>query len=273
MSALEKSPRFETVNVGGEAIAAANVDGTVWVSVRRMCEALGMDTESQRKRLADSERSPWATTVMMTGVGADGRNREVFCLDLDSVPMWLATIDTSRVAEHARPKVVLFQREAAKVLRDHFFGPRSPSMLPSRTEALRLALEASERADALEAQVLALAPKAAFADRVSDTTNALPMGAVAKLFGMGRQTLFDRLRALGIIEKRPSTRPYAEHLVAKRFEVREVIFSTNTRGEQSTTVTKVTGKGQIYIAKRLGLLDKARALQAAIPSLSDIEVE
>lgn len=82
MSEVE-AVRFEMVRIAGDEVAAAHEYGTVWVSVRRMCDVLGLDTDSQRKRLADPGRSPWATTVIMTGVGADGRNREVFCLDLD----------------------------------------------------------------------------------------------------------------------------------------------------------------------------------------------
>jgi hypothetical protein len=47
-------------------------------------------------------------------------------IDLDALPMWLATIESSRVAEPAREKLVRYQREAAAVLRDHFLGRREP---------------------------------------------------------------------------------------------------------------------------------------------------
>ena len=36
-----------------------------------------------------------------------------------------ATIEPSRVRPELRPKLELYQREAARVLRDHFFGPRT----------------------------------------------------------------------------------------------------------------------------------------------------
>lgn len=133
------APKMETIPFHGAHIEAVRAGETVWVSVRRMCEALGLDTSSQHKKLYDRDRSPWAVTVMMTTTGPDGKNYESFCLDLESVPMWLATIDTSRVAEHVRPKVILFQREAAKVLRDHFFGPRVVVEQRSATAELRLA--------------------------------------------------------------------------------------------------------------------------------------
>ena len=40
----------------------------------------------------------WATTAFNAVVGADGKNREMFMLHLDSLPMWLATIEPSRVS-------------------------------------------------------------------------------------------------------------------------------------------------------------------------------
>jgi phage antirepressor YoqD-like protein len=248
--------KMEIVSFQGASLEAVRIDETVWVSVRRMCEALGLAFHGQYEKLSASERTPWACVRVIRMHDASGRIQEAFCLDLDSVPMWLATIDVSRVAEHIRPNVVLFQKEAARALRDHFFPPAPRFAVPTSLHAaLRLAADLEEERASLLGKVAELAPKAAFADRVTETPNALPMGAVAKLFGMGRQTLFDRLRALGIIERKPSTRPYQEHLDAGRFVVNEVLYTTNTHGEQTTTVTRVTGKGQVYLAKRLGLLE------------------
>ncbi len=104
------------------------LDQKVWVVLRRCCEALGIDTDSQRKRLADKDRSPWACTVVMAVHDSSGRKQDAFLIDLDTVPMWLATIEVGRVKEEARPKLVRYQKECAQVLRDYFFGkPVAPS--------------------------------------------------------------------------------------------------------------------------------------------------
>lgn len=110
-------------------LEAGKADGKVWVVVRRVCGMLDIDDEGQRQRL---DRTPRATTCVMKAVSEDGKIREVFCIDLDSVPMWLATINASRVAPHLRGTLVLFQREAAKVLRDHFLG--KPPVAPPPVE-------------------------------------------------------------------------------------------------------------------------------------------
>lgn len=44
------------------------------VALRPVCEAMGLDYPSQYKRL---QRTSWATVVMMTTVGADGKSREM----------------------------------------------------------------------------------------------------------------------------------------------------------------------------------------------------
>lgn len=74
--------------------------------------------------------------AMIPTVAEDGRTRETQCLDLDALPMWLATINPSKVKPELRAKLELFQREAAAVLRDHFFGRSESSQLTAIVAAL-----------------------------------------------------------------------------------------------------------------------------------------
>lgn len=247
--ALRQPVAFEMVPIAGNELSAASVDGVVWVSVRRMCEVMGLEESGQRQKLSDPARAPWATTGVMPGVGADGRNREVFCLDLDSVPMWLATIDVSRVRVEVRPVVVRLQREAAKVLRDHFLAPK-PTALPSRTEAFRMLVVESERADRLEAEVKLLGPKGDFYDRVEQSINTASVAAVAKTLGFGRNTFFNMMRVAGIIEMH-STMPRQEHMAAKRFKLQPGTHP-RTAGPEMHFTPRVTGKGFVWLAKRFG---------------------
>lgn len=60
----------------------------VYVSIRRMCECLGLAVSSQLQRL---RRQAWSTVFEMNTVGADGKDREQSMLLVDHVPMWLAT--------------------------------------------------------------------------------------------------------------------------------------------------------------------------------------
>jgi hypothetical protein len=68
----------------------------------------------------------WATTTLKVAVAEDGRSREMFALHIDSVPMWLATIEPSRVSEATRAKLSRYQCEAARVLAAHFLPRTQP---------------------------------------------------------------------------------------------------------------------------------------------------
>jgi hypothetical protein len=109
----------------GDAIQAVRDGEAVSVVLKRVCESLGVDPEGQRQRLRDPNRAPWAVTCMTQATGPDGKNYEVFCIDLECLPMWLATIDASRVKPEAKFKLLAYQKECARVLRDHFFGRAS----------------------------------------------------------------------------------------------------------------------------------------------------
>lgn len=115
------------VDFYGDTLEAVERDGRVWVSLRRMCENLGVDVESQRRKLRDKS---WATTVEITAVAEDGRQRAVTAVDLETIPLWLAGIDERKVKVEVRPKLSRYQRECARVLADHFLR-RPPAATPA----------------------------------------------------------------------------------------------------------------------------------------------
>jgi hypothetical protein len=129
------------INFYGGELEAIKDGENVWVSVRRCCESLGIDADAQQRKLRDTGRAPWACTAMMT-VQVGGQGRSLFMLHLDSLPMWLVTIDTGRVSQDIRDLLVRYQKEAAQVLRDHFFGKGRGITLPDNlADALLMASE------------------------------------------------------------------------------------------------------------------------------------
>ncbi len=122
------------VTFDGDTLEGIRRNESVWVVVKRVCEALGVDDEDQRKKL---QASGWATPTVITAVAADGKNRAVTCLELDQLPMWLATIQVSRVRPELREKLIRYQRECGRVLRDHFLGkPEAAQFDPTHIRAL-----------------------------------------------------------------------------------------------------------------------------------------
>ena len=99
------------------AVRAA--DGHVYVAVGQMCQALGIDTQAQTRRIQRQ-------TVLADGLkgvanlATPGGLQSGYALRVDLVPLWLSGIRTAAVNEDVRPKLERFQREAAKVLWEAF---------------------------------------------------------------------------------------------------------------------------------------------------------
>lgn len=93
-----------------------NIEGE-YIALKPLTEAIGIGYVAQYEKLQEAE---WATIRLNRTVGADGKSREMATLHKDAVPMWLATIQPSRVKPEVRPVLIAYQKEAAKALNDYF---------------------------------------------------------------------------------------------------------------------------------------------------------
>jgi len=97
-------------------------------------------------------------------------------------------------------------------------------------------------------------PLVDFANQVSDTTDLIDMKTMAKLLkdnniNIGRNRLFEFLRIKKILMK--DNQPYQQYIDAGYFKVNEYTY-TNSFGQTKTNrQTFVTGKGQLYITKKV----------------------
>ncbi|BAD56319.1 putative prophage antirepressor [Nocardia farcinica IFM 10152] len=140
------------------ALVATLIDDKPHVALRPMCDALGIDADTQARKL--KSRS-WATTVIRTVVAADGKAREMLMIDRRTMTMWLATIDENRVAESARPVVRAFQAEAADAL-DAYFATGvavNPRGTLSTFDVLRAQIDQIEAAHRTAEEAKAIAAK------------------------------------------------------------------------------------------------------------------
>lgn len=100
----------------GQTVQSVEVDGKPHVVFRPLVESLGLDADSQMKRL---RRHSWACPVKMT-VQMGNQGREVTLVDIRTLTMWLATIDENRVSEEARPLVIAYQNEVADAIESYW---------------------------------------------------------------------------------------------------------------------------------------------------------
>lgn len=103
-----------------DRLTAVERQGEYFVAVRPICEAIGVDWSSQRKRINRDPILRQGVVMMTTAPGGYGP-REL-CLRFDLVNGWLFTIDAGRVRAASRPKVLAYKAECHRVLFRHFYG-------------------------------------------------------------------------------------------------------------------------------------------------------
>lgn len=105
----------------------------------------------------------------------------------------------------------------------------------------------------LNAQIEEQKPLVEFANKVSDSSNLIDMGKMAKLLKdehikIGRNRLFEWLRNHEILMR--NNIPYQRYIDGGYFQVKESTYET-PYGTKTQQTTFVTGKGQIYITEKL----------------------
>ena len=111
--------KLVTIPVPGTSnpIMAVQHDGTEWAAARHICESLGIDWAGQFTKL---KKKSWARVELISMHDSSGRKQEISMVDRRTLTMWLATIDTNRVSEAARPTLEAYQLEAANALDAYF---------------------------------------------------------------------------------------------------------------------------------------------------------
>lgn len=234
---------IETITVGTTRIdCVRGPEGQPGIVVRTGCERLGLGYEGQRQKLADPVRSPWATTFTTQAVAQDGKNREVFCLHVESVPGWLATIDASRVDEEYREQVVEFQRLAGHALADWAWGrtPEPSTSLATREQRIAAAL--------IEAQSVIAelsAPAQAWRD-LAECHGDVNLQTAGKALGLPPNLWIGWLRTQGILFYR------GRNLVARQdmLDAGRFVQRVRVKEGEEFIQTLVTPKGISYFGER-----------------------
>lgn len=107
--------------INGVNVLTIEQDGEVFVPVRPLCEAMGIDFARQKEKIEHDEILASTIGVRPT-VAADGKQREMFCIGLRYVYGWLFTINPKNVAPEARETVSRYRRKCYDVLYEHFTG-------------------------------------------------------------------------------------------------------------------------------------------------------
>lgn len=145
-----------TVDFHGKPLTVVTAaDGRRLVAMRPICEAVGLQWESQYNRLRRNEVLA-STISVMNMVAADGKEREQVCLPLEYLNGWLFGISTSRVKPEIRQRLEDYQRECYQVLNAYWSGDQvSNPRVPQQSEILvaQAYARAAEAADIVSRHV------------------------------------------------------------------------------------------------------------------------
>lgn len=97
-------------------------EGRVLVAMKPISESIGLDWESQRKRLKRDFVLSTCIVIMTVQLPGDDQTREVNFLDLEYLNGWLFGIDANRVKPELRDTVIDYQKHCYHVLFQHFHG-------------------------------------------------------------------------------------------------------------------------------------------------------
>ena len=123
MEIVKKEVEFNGANLTG----IKTQDGKIYVSLKNICEILGVDYSSQLKRIKRDEFLNDGVVIMT--MPTNGGNQDANLLKLDFLPMWLTGIKADRCKEEIRPYLKEFKLKAKDVLADAFLGKRGNEIL------------------------------------------------------------------------------------------------------------------------------------------------
>lgn len=145
-----------TVDFHGNLLSVVTAaDGRRLVAMRPICDAIGLQWESQYNRLRRNEVLT-STISVMNMVAADGKEREQVCLPLEYLNGWLFGISTGRVKPEIRQRLEDYQRECYQVLNAYWGGDLvSNPRVPQQSEILvaQAYARAAEAADIVSRHV------------------------------------------------------------------------------------------------------------------------
>lgn len=113
--------RERSLTFRGKQILTADLkDGRGYVSLRSLCDAFGLDSRAQRRRLLRQQSyfAPYTASILITTAGGP---QPALCLMASAVPLFLTGVELDRIQnEETRSLLIAFLDEAHTVLAEHF---------------------------------------------------------------------------------------------------------------------------------------------------------
>lgn len=225
----------------GQQVRTVIVDGDPWFVATDVAVILDLGNPRSSLALLDEDEKGVHTVDTLGGAQSVTTINE---------PGLYSLILRSRKAEAKAFKRWITHDVLPQIRRTGQFGSQVPSSL---AEALELAAIEARKIEALEAKAAEDAPKVAAYDQLMDADGFYTMEAAAKLGGIGRNTLFSRLREAGVIQS-GSRMPYQRYMHWFKITTSSwtdgdgIVHPTNTTRVLPDALVKVLAKAGVGIA-------------------------
>lgn len=131
---------FEIVPFHQHQIMTVKTDSAVFVVMKPIVEALGLDWRAQQRRIAGHPVIAQGMALMT--IPSAGGMQETLTLDLEQFHGWLITLTPERVKDGAKRDVILcYQAEAFRVVFEHFHGKIGSQRTTRKSTAASIALQ------------------------------------------------------------------------------------------------------------------------------------
>lgn len=171
-------------------------DGAAWFVAADVCTVLGLANPRTSLALLDADEKG------VHSVDTPGGAQSVTVVNEPGL--------YSLILRSRKPQARAFKRWVTHEVLPAIRRTGGYTLPGTLADALELAAAQQRRLDATRAELAEAEPKVAAFDTYMDADGAVPMGAVANHLGIGRTTLFRRLRAAGILQ-RQDNRPYQRY--------------------------------------------------------------
>lgn len=134
---------------GSDVLAVRVTTGEIYVSIRSLCAALGLDSTGQIQRIR--RRQVLAEMLQTIVVPTAGGNQPLVCLDLEGLPLWLAGVEEKRVRNDLRERLMAYQRWARRRIYEAFLAETGIGALPTTETTVTPVAETASALDQIEA--------------------------------------------------------------------------------------------------------------------------
>jgi ferritin-like metal-binding protein YciE len=138
-----------------EVLAARLNTAQIYLPVKPLCTALGVNWPSQRQKIMADEVLAESTRTLR--LKTRGGPQNLVCMDVEAIPMWLAGIEPSRVRADLRDRLITYKRWVRKTVYDAF----------ARETGIETALSASQTMTPTNPDVTALIHIAQMAEAIA----------------------------------------------------------------------------------------------------------